>query len=192
MEQSILIALIVLATMSNAKAVSLNGRTQDDSVCDLSPYTTDRLSQRTFVAAGTPDLEEIYARLAMRFIVGACRTGQILILHTDDGSRYEDRYFTEVATRLCGTSMIEREAIPTVEEPHAFRIKCRIIHLKAAADWLRSSEKSQSTETLITKGTRPARKDETNDDDKASASKTRCDRGITFGALLGISGGCTD
>lgn len=185
--------IMSIVCLQNAAAVSLNDHIADDSVCDLSPYTTSRLGQLAFVPSRTPNLEEIYTRLALRFIVGACRDGQMLILHSDDGSNYEDRYFTNVATMLCGTANTIREQLPTAEEPHSFRVKCRITRLKAAEIWLRSAERSQSTESMIAKGSAIR-----NESDQAEAGKatrdrqSRCKRGLTYGALIGISGGCRD
>lgn len=189
---------VILAAISasflliqNASAVSLNGRTNDDSVCDLSPYTTSRLSQLTFVPARTPNIEAIYARLAMRFIVSSCHLGQTLILHSDDGSRFEDQYFTDVATRLCGAANIVREPSSTEEEPHAFRVKCQIIQWKTAEAWLRTAETSESIETMINKGVAISGKnDQVPVDQVPAARRQECKHGLTFGALTGVSGGC--
>lgn len=184
---------VALISLQGATAVSLNGRTNDDSVCDLSPYTTSRLGQLTFVPARTANMEEIYTRLAMRFVVGACRQKQTLILHSDDGSQMEDRYFTDVATRLCGAANIAREPVPTAEQPHAFRVKCPISQLKAAETWLRKAESSRSTEALITSGT-PANQpgEEAAVDKQIEDRQARCKRGLSYGALVGISGGCRE
>lgn len=184
---------VPLFILQSAAAVSLNGRTNDDSVCDLSPYTTSRLGQITFVPARTANMDEIYARLAMRFIIGACRPKQTLILHSDDGSQLEDRYFTDVATRLCGAASIVREPVPTAEQPHAFRVKCPITQLKAAEAWLRKAESSQSTEALIAKGA-PAHQpdDQATGDTRTEGRHARCKRGLSYGALTGISGGCRE
>jgi hypothetical protein len=184
---------VPLIFLQSAAAVSLNGRTNDDSVCDLSPYTTSRLGQLTFVPARTANMEEIYTRLAMRFVVGACRQKQTLILHSDDGSLLEDRYFTDVATRLCGAANIVRQPVPTAEQPHAFRVKCLISQLKAAETWLRKAESYRSTEALITSGA-PGNKSGDDDagDKQTEDRQARCKRGLSYGALIGISGGCRD
>lgn len=182
-----------IVCLQNAAAVSLNGHIADDSVCDLSPYTTSRLGQLAFVPARTPKLEEVYTRLALRLIIGACRDGQVLILHSDDGSNYEDRYFTNVATMLCGAANIIREQIPTAEEPHSFRVKCQITRLEAAETWLRNAERSQSTESMIAKGSAIRNEFEQAEADKATRDRqARCKRGLTYGALIGTSGGCRD
>jgi hypothetical protein len=184
---------VPLIFLQSAAAVSLNGRTNDDSVCDLSPYTTSRLGQLTFVPARTANMEEIYTRLAMRFVVGACRQKQTLILHSDDGSQMEDRYFTGVATRLCGAANIVRQPVPTAEQPHAFRVKCPISQLKAAETWLRKAESSQSTEALIASGA-PAHQssDEAAGDKQTEDRQARCKGDLSYGALIGISGGCRE
>lgn len=193
MIQATIVLSILVTSLQSASAVSLNGRTSDDSVCDLSPYTTSRLGQITFVPARTPNSEEIYSRLAMRFIVGACRTGQTLILHSDDGSMFEDRYFTDVATKLCGAANILREPYPTAEQPHAFRVKCQIVQLKAASAWLRAAENDRSTETMIKNGVVMHEDNSQSAADKAAADRqARCKQGISFGAITGISGGCRD
>ncbi|MYM95907.1 hypothetical protein [Duganella vulcania] len=181
----------IFLLIQNVSAVSLNGRTNDDSVCDLSPYTTSRLGQLTFVPARTPNIEAIYARLAMRFIVSSCHLGQTVILHSDDGSRFEDQYFTDVATRLCGAANIVREPFPTAEQPHAFRVKCQIIQLKTAELWLRAAETSESTEAMINKGVATsAKSDQVPVDQVPAARRQECKHGLTFGALTGLSGGC--
>lgn len=192
MLRTFLVAAALLAELTDASAVSLNGRTDDDSVCDLSPYTTSRLGQKTFVPAGTQNIEEIYARLALRFVVSACRPNQILIMHSDDGSRFEDRYFTEVATRLCGAAKVLREPRPTAEEPHAFLVKCEITQLKSAELWLHNAEREQSTESLIATGAPHHDRSDDTDAGTLPEHQSKCKQGLTFGALMGISGGCRE
>lgn len=190
---ALVLVTISVLVLQSAAAVSLNGRTNDDSVCDLSPYTTSRLSQVTFVPVRTANSEEIYARLAMRFIVSACRPKQILILQSYNGSQMEDRYFTDVATRLCGVANIVREPLPTAEQPHAFRVKCPITQLQTAEAWLRQAESRQSTEAMIASGAPPQQSGNSAAADKqADEREARCKRGLTYGALIGISGGCRD
>jgi len=191
----VIIAVLVtsISSLQSASAVSLNGRTNDDSVCDLSPYTTSRLGQITFVPARIPNSEEIYTRLAMRFIVAACRTGQTLIMHSDDGSMFEDRYFSDIATKLCGASNIVREPYPTVEQPNAFRVRCQIVQLKSAVAWLHDAENRQSTEAMIRRGAAVQDSNDQRASDKQAADRqARCKKGLTYGALTGISGGCRD
>lgn len=192
MPRSLIAAAILLIGISPAVAVSLNGKPSDDSVCDLSPYTTSRLSQRTFVPARTPNSEEIYTRLALRFVVSACRQGQTLMLHSDDGSRLDDRYFEQLASTLCGPGAAIREASGTADEPHAFRVRCRITRLVAARAWLRDSEAAQSTEHLIANGAASPSSGRPKTTERAEDRREKCGGSMSYGALLGVSGGCRD
>ena len=182
---------MLLACVSNAGAVSLSGKPTDDTVCDLAPNTTHWLGQRTFVPARTPKLDAIYSRLAMHFIVETCRHGQTLILHSDDGSNLDARYFTLVGTTLCGAANLVREPAATAEETHAFRIRCRISRMGEARAWLNQVEARESTQEMLAAGPRSSTPPAPEADTAARQRERRCEQRMTFGAFTGVSGGCT-
>lgn len=186
-----LLALSLFSLFSCSHAASLNGRTKDDSVCDLSPYTTSRLSQLTFVDGNSSNQSEIYGRLALRWITTSCHDSQQLILHTDLGLRMEDVYFRDVATRLCGANNVIREAQPNVDAPHSFQVKCTIAKLQDAKSWLQNAEREKSTESLIA-ASKPIEDSPQSQQEDAERKPRSCRKGLTLGALLGISGGCRD
>jgi hypothetical protein len=186
----ILSALCMLLVVDYAFAVSLNGRTNDDSVCDLAPYTTSRLSQLTFVDGNSSNLAEIYERIALRWITASCQDRQQLILHSDIGLRMEEIYFRNVATKLCGSGSIKREPYSTAESTHGFQVRCTINKLQQAQLWLKQAESERSTENLIASSNPTNASTPASGDTKVSPKP--CKKGITYGALIGISGGCRD
>jgi heme/copper-type cytochrome/quinol oxidase subunit 2 len=103
----------------------------------------------------------------------------------------EDAYFRSVATRLCGASHVNREAQVTADSPNAFQVTCTIEKLQQTKSWLQQVENEQSTESLIAaskpdhNATQPQR-------DETESKRRPCSKGITLGALLGVSGGCKD
>lgn len=145
---------LILCTFfaSTTHAVSLSGKTTDDSVCDLSPLTSYRLGVKTFVEAGTLHSDQIYTRLALRFITQRCKDNQVLILDSDDGSTFDAKYFHEVSNRLCKIADIARVPNGTAEYPNGFQVKCRIAKMQEATDWLSSAENAKSTEAMIAEG----------------------------------------
>ena len=145
------LSLIALST-SRAGAYSLGGHPSDDSVCDLSPNTTSKLSRGTFVEAGTRDEVEIYERLALRKIVQNCTNGQTLVLHAKFGTQSEGNYFSSVAARLCVVADVTREPRGTSDYPNAFQTKCTIQKLDQARAWLSDAEQKISTEQMIQDG----------------------------------------
>lgn len=187
----ILSALLMLLLIDDAFAVSLNGRTNDNSVCDLAPYTTSRLSQLTFVDGNSSNLEEIYERIALRWITASCQDRQQLILHSDMGLRMEDVYFRNVATKLCGSGNIKRETYSTAESTHGFQVRCTINRLQQTQAWLKQAESERSTENLIA-SSRPAGTITPAGEDAKDNQKKPCKKGLSFGALIGISGGCRE
>lgn len=147
------IALVFCAFLtSTANAVSLSGKATDDSVCDLSPLTSYRLGTKTFVEAGTQLSDQIYTRLALRFITQRCKNNQVLILDSDDGSAFDAKYFREVSNHVCTIADVARVPNGTAEYPNGFQIKCRIAKMQEATDWLSSAESAKSTETMIAEG----------------------------------------
>lgn len=146
------IMLLLSFLASTAYSVSLSGKITDDSVCDLSPLTSYRLGMKTFVEAGTLNSEEIYMRLALRFITRNCKNNQVLILDSDDGSSFDAKYFRNVSNRLCKIADIKHVPTGTAEYPHAFQIKCPIVKIEEATDWLSSTENAKSTEAMIAEG----------------------------------------
>lgn len=145
-------AIVCLLAMHQTNAASLTGRTTDDSVCDLSPLTSYRLGTKTFVEAGTRHSDQIYTRLALRFITQNCKNNQVLILDSEDGDVFDAKYFKEVSNRLCTVADVAHIPTATAQYPNAFQIKCRILKIQEAANWLSSSEQEKSTEAMISEG----------------------------------------
>lgn len=178
-----------LCIATSACAVSLAGRSTDDSVCDLSPLTSYRLGAKTFVADGTKDSDQIYERLALRFITKSCRNNQMLILDSDHGSDFDLRYFRSVASRLCPIASIQRVAYGTSENPNGFQIKCLIVKLPEAKKWLNDAEATKSTEMLISEGA-PIRSGNSSSGSGASTlSRDDCSK-LSFTSIFIGGGGC--
>jgi hypothetical protein len=181
-----LVAASVLIT-ANAHAVSLAGRPTDDTVCDLTPMTTYRLSQKVFVPAGSSGVPEIYTRLALQFITTECRNGQALLLHSDLGNSEDEQTFRAVTDELCSTAEVSRSATATVEYPHSFQVRCRLAKIQDAKLRLAAAERSKSLQQMIKEGAPPG--GHADSDEKPSAAK-ECSEKITFGSLLGLGGNC--
>lgn len=180
---SIALPLIVGPT----SAVSISGGATDDSVCDLSPMTNYRLTRSVFVPAGSRNVAEIYARLALRFVTKECRNGQILILHSEDGHSDDDRSFRTVTAELCGTANLQREPTPTSDYPYSFQIKCRLTKVPEAASRFAAAEREKPLDRLIDESSPKRSANETEE----SPDKRECGK-LSFGqVVLGLGGRCT-
>jgi hypothetical protein len=185
---SAFISLVLCASGGNAAAVSLSGRTTDDSVCDLSPMTNYHLTRTVFVAAGSTNVPTIYARLALRFVTKECKNSQILILHSEDGQPDDDRAFRTVTTELCGSANVQREPTPTSEYPYSFQVKCRLTKVQEATTKMAALEREKPLDQLISESA-PLR---SSVDPGADLPKRECGK-LTFGqVLLGMGGRCTN
>ena len=174
-----------LSFAAPSDGVSLTHRPTDESVCDLSPLTTYRLGLDPFVEAGTQNEQEIYMRLALRFVTTSCKDTQVLILHSDLGSAFDDGYFRAVAADLCSMANVKRESAGTAEYPEAFLLRCPISKMAEATAALASMEKARSTEAMIAEGA----PDRSNVVPQPADRASKCEGGITLGMLLGIAGG---
>jgi hypothetical protein len=155
-------------------------------LCDLSPMTNYRLTRTVFVPAGSSNVAEIYARLALRFVTKECKNSQILILHSEDGHTDDDRSFRAVSAELCSVANVQRELTPTNDYPHSFQIKCRLTKVREAATRLAASERDKPLEQLIAESS-PRRSPNENVE---AHSKNECDK-LTFGqVVLGMGGRC--
>ena len=180
-------AVLFFANISSVEAVSLAKKPTDDLVCDLSTMTTYRLAQRTFVEARTREEGAIYARLALRFATQECKNGQVLVLHSEDGIDFDEKYFRVVTAQLCSISDIRRESAGTHEYPHAFMIRCTISKIEKATAALADLERTKTTEQMIEEGApirsvQPSRRDE---------EQKKCGESITWAmVVLGWGGNC--
>ena len=187
----ILLVIVLLTFGLDAQAVSLAGRATDSSVCDLSPLTSYRLTQRTFVPARTKQVSEIYARLALQFITTECKNGQQLILHTEFGSYDDDSAFRQVSHELCNISDVQREPTPTSDYPHSFQIKCRIQKMQDAKDQLAAAEAKQSVDEMIRTRSPWIESDRQSDSGLQQDGKNECPKKLTVGQVLfGMGGNC--
>ena len=168
----LMIVNLCVVFAQNANAVSLSGKATDDSVCDLSPLTSYRLATKTFVEAGTQHSDQIYLRLALRFVTRNCKNNQSLILDSEDGDSFDTKYFKEVANNLCVVANVTRIPTGTAEYPNAFQIKCSIAKIEEAAEWLSSAEKVKSTEAMISEGAPKHSQTATSSAGKPDCSKT--------------------
>jgi len=182
--------LVLLLPFISAQAVSLSGRSTDETVCDLSPSTSYNLTKNVlFVEAGTRDEAEIYTRIALRFITSRCRDGQVLIMHSDFGDPLDDRFFRDVSAQVCSASKVQREATSTTEAPQSFQIKCPISKLRDAASHLNAIEREKPTEAKIAEGAPTHRPDSGNE----SQPRKDCKGSLSFGqVVLGMGGKCSD
>lgn len=189
---SIRFAFFVLALLvaSSASAWSLYNRPTDNSVCDLSPMTSYRLGLKPFVPAGTPRSDEIYERLALRQIAENCSNGQVLILHSEDGSQFDVRYFPNVAKGVCTAADVQRIPAGTADHPQAFEMRCKIVKLDQAKKYLADLEAQKSTEAMIAEGI-AARSGPAKEVNIPGPGDARSDT-ICLGKLIGISGTCIE
>lgn len=180
----------ILTFAASAHAVSLAGRTTDDSVCDLSPLTSYRLSMKNLIVAGTQNLDQIYERLSLRFITRNCKNNQTLILDSDDGNQLDLRYFRNISNRLCTISGIERVANGTAENPNGFQIKCKIVKLDEATKWLKEAEAVKTTENLVTES-EPRNSASSSSGSSGASTSTRedCNK-LTYTSIFIGGGGC--
>lgn len=185
------VAICCLLLSVDAFAVSIFGRTTDDSVCDLSPFTSYRLASKTFVEEGTRNSDEIYTRLALRFITTACKNNQTLILDSRYGKDFDMRYFRTISNQLCAIADVQRIANGTSENPNAFQIKCRIVKMENATKWLKEAEASKSTETLISEGapTRSGNSSSSGSSGAPTSTREDCNK-LTYTSIFIGGGGC--
>lgn len=184
---SFIIFLCLNLMSPSPHAVAFAKKPTDDSVCDLAPKSTSRLAQRTFVEAGTRDESEIYARLALRFVTKECKNGQVLLLHSEDGTDFDGQYFRAVTAQLCSGSAVKRESAATQERPQAFMLECPISKLKEATAALAEMEKTKPTEAMIEEGA-PMRSAQPN---RREEEKKTCGDKMTWETVvLGWGGSC--
>lgn len=185
-----LFAILVLLFPCLTQAVSLSGRSTDETVCDLSPSTSYNLAKNVlFVEAGTREEAEIYTRIALRFITSKCRDGQVLIMHSDFGDSLDDRFFRDVSSQVCSAAKVQRESTSTTEAPQSFQVKCPISKMRDAVSYLSGIERVKSTEAKIVEGTPIHRQEDANE----SQPKKNCKGKLSFGqVVLGMGGQCTD
>lgn len=174
--------------MADAQAVSLAGRQTNDTVCDLSPMTNDRLSSRVFIPAGTMRVSDIYARLAIGFVTKECKDSQLLILHSDIGNSVDERSFREVYTEVCDPASVQRESTATSDYPYSFQVKCRLAKLQEASIRLRAAEREKPLDKMIAENA-PIRRQESQSDAE-KGKETNCSEKLSLSQVLGIGGGC--
>lgn len=188
--KTLLAILVFLLPFISTQAVSLSGRSTDETVCDLSPSTSYNLTKNVlFVEVGTRDEAEIYTRIALRFITSKCRDGQVLIMHSDFGDSLDDRFFRDVSAQVCSASKVQRDSTSTTEAPQSFQIKCPISKLREAASHLSAIEREKPTEAKIAEGAPIRRPDSGNN----NQPKKDCKGSLSFGqVVLGMGGKCSD
>lgn len=170
-----------------AHSVSLANRETDESVCDLAPLTTYRLGLKPFVPAGTRNESEIYFRKALRFITEKCINNQILLLHSEMGTSFDDEYFRKISYQVCTPKDIRRESAGTENYPQGFILRCPIKKLQEASTFLAELEAEKSTERMIEEGA-PIRSNQPSHRDE---EQKKCGESITWAmVVLGWGGNC--
>lgn len=196
------VALISVACMSfvtTCSGVALDlSKSTDDSVCDLSPGTTDLLGRHTFINGNLPDTDQAtgYHRLAASFISKSCSDGQKLILHSRYGDEMDARYLTSLAAELCVASDVVRAEVTSSEHftnrvLAGFELRCRISKLDPFRAQLQRDEAKEATQNLIARlnalvsKTSPANAGA----DVSSKPKPDCGK-VTLSSMMFGGGGC--
>jgi hypothetical protein len=190
MMQYLNIALIAAlgAFSSQAMAFSVWDRPTDDFVCDFSPWTSSKLTQKTNVPDGISDEEAIYVRLALRVAASNCKDGQVLILHSALGSDFDSRYFRTLANHLCLAADVSEKTIPTKDLPNAFEVRCRIAKMAIAREFITKVEAEKPTEAVILENYRRSRSSAASNTPSGQAD--RKDTKLCVGQVIGFGGGC--
>ena len=173
---------------SQVMAFSAWDRPTDDFVCDFSPWTSSKLTQKTNVPDGIPDEEAIYVRLALRVATKSCKDGQMLILHSALGGDFDSRYFHILANHLCLAADVSQKTVPTKELPNAFEVRCRISKMVEAREFITKAEAEKPTEAVILENYRRSRSAATSN--AASGQTDRKDTKLCVGQVIGFGGGC--
>lgn len=131
----------------------------DDSVCDMSTNTVQRLGNKTFVWYQTKRQVEIYQRLAYREILDHCQNGQLLILHSDGSLSLDGPVLPDVAKRFCVVASIERIPVHSNEELSrkpltGFELRCPITKMTQFREEYKAMEAKESTEQMVAEGNR--------------------------------------
>lgn len=196
----LVLSALVTATFAAALAQS---KVTDDSVCDLSPGTTEELSYRTFISADAPmDLKALgYRRLASNFISQYCSQGQTLILHSKYASDLDAHYLASLAGDLCLVSDVARSEINSTEpftnkRVAGYELRCRISKFDAFRKQLQIDEAHESTASLIARlranpsaGAMPTSSSGNASSSQSPPSKQDCSK-LTLSAMLFGGGGC--
>lgn len=185
---NLLTVAAVFTVYVEAHAFSIWNRPSDDSVCDFSPWTGSRLTQKTNIPEGVPNEEEIYVRLALRVAANNCKNGQTLILHSAMGSDFDTRYFRTIANHLCVASDVKRSPVATKELPNAFEFRCKISKAPEAHKYIDEVEAHKPTEVYIRESYEQATS-------RVGAEATpgwpeKKSNKMCAGQVLGIGGGC--
>jgi hypothetical protein len=173
-------------------AFSLWDRPTDDFVCDFSPWTAFRLQQRnkTNIPYILPDREKVeaYTRLALREASSNCKDGQMLMLHSNDGSDLDAKVFRAVTSHLCLVADVAQKAVPTKEEPNAFEVRCRVSKMTQAKESSAKSEAEKPTEAFILESYQRARSAPASG--SSGGQTDRKDTKLCVGQVIGFGGGC--
>lgn len=149
------LALSSWVSLCSAAALA-QSKVTDDSVCDLSPGTTEELAYRTFISADAAmDQKALgYRRLASNFIAEHCSQGQTLILHSRYATDLDAHYLANLSADLCLVSDVIRTDVPSIENftnkrVLGYELRCKISKFEAFHKRLQTDEAAESTASLI-------------------------------------------
>lgn len=174
------------------------GKPTDDSVCDLSPGTTDLLGRRIFISGDLSDADQAvgYRRLAASFISKSCNDGQKLILNSRYGDEMDAQYLTSLSTELCVASDVARTDVTSTEHftnrvLSGFELRCRISKLESFRAQFQRDEAKETTQNLIARLNTSASKfsPARSGEDVSGRPKPDCSK-ITLSAMMFGGGGC--
>ena len=151
------LVLAGLLPLHTAQAVAFRqGKATDDSVCDLSPWTSVTIGRKVVIPSSAPTNEQVeaFARMATRFIVDSCSSGQTLILDSGDGDPIDQTYLPDLAGSLCVVGNIVRRDVASSStagerQRKGFELRCQITKLKEFKAQSEVREKAESTEAFI-------------------------------------------
>lgn len=200
-------SILMMATLcwwsSLCPAAALaQSKVTDDSVCDLSPGTTEELAYRNFISADFPVEQKAlgYRRLASNFIAHHCAQGQTLILQSRYSTDLDAHYLSDLAAGLCTVSDVMRADVTSLENftnkrVVGYELRCRISKLEQFRKQLQVDESAEPTQALIARlRAKPATPRSSAIQDGNSNSETTprsndCGK-LTLAATMFGGGGC--
>lgn len=193
-----LLAVPLASFAMQASAVSFwNNQITDDSVCDLSPSTSVRISQKIAVPAGSDvsDAADAYFRVAATFVVSKCSNRQVLILHGRNELPFDAVYLRDLANSACTAATVQQSPLNISwmnREIPGFQLKCVISKHSTLKATLVEREKKEPLPALLSRiQQRHATTVQTNGSNRDGSGRAQRDCGkLSLGTLL--FGGATD
>lgn len=189
--------LLTACVASNVSATALvSGKATDESVCDLSPATTDVLASHRFISADAA-LDKVaigYRRLASEFVAGHCVQGQTLILSSRYATQLDGLYLDELAIDLCTAANVTRTEISMIEpftndKLTGYELRCRISKFDKFSKDLQTEQANESTGSLISRlNSKPSSTEMGTRQQEATGAKQDCGK-LSMSSVT-VGGGC--